>query len=132
MNNNKTQQNSDTETIDNIQEIAEGIFSRPPGLPNSIQLQLEDVTADIAEQEGIDNFVFNILYLITFRGIEILFGHKKVHDLTEKQYRLLNDYTRSYGYRLIVHANNSTNTPWELMRQGETLKSYQVSFEKSF
>ena len=126
----KTVPNS--EDTDNINEIANSIFTRPPGLPNSIQLQLEDVTADIAQQEGVDNFIFNILYLITFRGIEILFGHRKVHTLTENEYMLLTEYVRSYGYHLIVHANNSTNTPWDLIKQGQTLENYQISFEKSF
>uniref|UniRef100_A0A6C0H719 Uncharacterized protein n=1 Tax=viral metagenome TaxID=1070528 RepID=A0A6C0H719_9ZZZZ len=124
--------NNNTIDNDNINEIAHSIFTRRPGLPNSIQLQLEDVTADIAERQGVENFIFNILYLITHRGIEILFGHRKVHELTERQYQLVCEYVESYGYQLIVHANNTTETPWELIKQGKQLSSYQISFDRSF
>lgn len=129
--NNKLE-NTNYNDTDNINEIAESIFTRQPGLPNSIQLQLDEATADIAEQEGVENFIFNILYLITFRGIEILFGHRKIHDLREHQYKLLNEYVLSYGYRLNVHANNSTDTPWDLIKQGQVVRNYQISFEKSY
>ena len=71
------------EGYDNIDEIAEAIYSRPPAPPNSVQLELEDETADIAQREGIAEFVFHILYLITFKGIEMLYGHKNIQNLTD-------------------------------------------------
>ena len=118
------------EEEDNIQEIAESIFTKPPGAPNSIQLQLEEMTAEIADKEGVENFIFNILCLITYKGVEMLFGHNKIHELSQKQFNLLTEYVRSYGYDLVVHANNSSETPWELVKNGERLTSYQISFEK--
>ena len=91
---------------------------------------MEELTADIAEREGVENFIFNILCLITYKGVEILFGHNKIHELSQKQFNLVTDYVRSYGYNLVVHGNNSNETPWELIKKGERLTSYQISFEK--
>lgn len=95
---------------DNTKEIAKAIFSKPPGAVNSIDLSLEDETSDIAEECGIDEFVTNILRIITMHGIYILFG---VQDLTELIYLseneilLIKEYTRSYGYNLKIELNES-------------------------
>lgn len=118
------------DNIDNINEIAEQIFNDEPKSPNSIQLQLEERTADFAEQDGFENFLFNILYLITFRGMQILYGHKNVLFLTEKQYEKINDYVKSYGYTLHVNANNTDENMWEFVKRGGKIQNYQILFEK--
>jgi hypothetical protein len=118
--------------MDNIEEIATEIFGKPPGAPNSIQLQLEDATADIAVQEGVDNFVFNILCLLTFRGMEILYGHKNMLQLTEQNFDLISEYVRSYGYKIDVVGNDSIESPWELQKRGVQLRRYAISFDKIY
>lgn len=92
---------------DNTKEIAQNIFSRPPGKKNSIQLQLEDKTADIANQRGVDMFITKILTIITLHGVEILFGHRQLLQLTEENYNLLQRYVNSYGYYMIKKIDNN-------------------------
>jgi hypothetical protein len=90
------------------EEIAEKIFSKPPGDLNSIDLTLERQTAEIAEQEGIEMFVSNILRIITLTGIRILFGDIRFVDLTDDQIFLIKRYTRSYGYNLKMNIDEES------------------------
>lgn len=117
---------------DNIAEIARSIFSRPPGGPNSIQLQLEEETADIAQREGVSEFIFHILYLITFKGIEMMYGHQKIQELSEEEFRHIQEYVNSYGYVLTVEANGTNKTPWDLNREGVRLQNYRIGFDKLY
>ena len=91
-------------TDDNTREIAEQIFSRPPGEPNSIDLQLDDGTIEFMREEGyeMNDFVRDILSMITLHGVEILFGHRNIFILGENDVFLLKRYIRSYGYELKV------------------------------
>lgn len=84
------------------EQIAEVIFSKPPGELNSINLQLEEQTAEIAHQQGIESFTSNILRIITSVGITILFGNISYMDLNYDQVELIKQYTRSFGYNLII------------------------------
>lgn len=88
-------------TDDNTQDIAYQIFTKPPLPKNSIQLGLEDETANIAEREGVDQFIFEILTVILMHGVEILFGHRNVLRLSENDFMLLQQYTNSFGYQII-------------------------------
>jgi hypothetical protein len=90
----------DVDELDNTRNIANHIFTRPPGLKNSIQLELEEQTADIATREGVDKFIFEILSVLTMHGIEILFGHRNILRLSESDFDLVQQYTNSYGYRI--------------------------------
>lgn len=82
------------------EEIGEKIFSKPPGNLNSIDLALEEQTAEIAEEDGIEQFTSNILRIITTSGINVLFGHVNFMKLTDNQIELIKKYTRSFGYNL--------------------------------
>lgn len=115
--------------MDNLDELAEQIFGQPVRPPHSVQLQLEDATADIAEQEGVENFVFNILYLLTHKGMKILYGDRKMSDLTEAEFNVIQAYVNSFGYTIIVLANGTTRSPWSLLREGIPLRNYIVMFE---
>lgn len=95
------------EEEDNTREIAYNIFSKPPGKKNSIQLQLEDRTADIANKKGVDLFIVNILSIITMHGVEILFGHRQLLQLTESNFNLLQQYVNSYGYHINKRIENN-------------------------
>lgn len=90
---------------DNTREIAEQIFRRPPGEPNSIDLQLDDGTIDFMREEGyeMNDFVRDILSMITLHGVEILFGHRNILTLSDDDVLLLKKYIRSYGYELKVN-----------------------------
>lgn len=84
---------------DNTLQIAEQIFSQPPRPKCTIQLQLEDpVTAQIARTVGVSKFVSEIITQILGHGIEILWGHRDIYRLTERNFELLQEYTNSFGY----------------------------------
>ena len=86
--------------FDNTREIAEAIFARPPGEPNTIDLSLDEETAN----EAMANIAFlrDIITMITLHGVEILFGHKNIMSLNEEQIALVKRYTRSYGFDLNI------------------------------
>ena len=101
-------QNDDNTFEMGPEEIAEKIFSNPPGDLNSIDLALEEQTAEIAEREGIEQFTSNILRIITMTGIRVLFGHINFVQLTGEQIELIKRYTRSFGYNLKMNIDDST------------------------
>jgi hypothetical protein len=119
---------------DNLDDIVEKIYSKPPMEKNSICLQLEDETADIANEGGdVEQFIFNILFLITYKGMKKLYGKdKELLMLTETEIYNIKQYVRSYGYELIIRGNNTQLDPWELLKSGEKLTSYQVHFNKIY
>jgi hypothetical protein len=116
----------------NIEEIALKIFSRPPGPCNSIQLQLEELTADIAMEQGIESFIFDILCLLTQKGIQILFGINNFWQISEQQFMLLKEYTCSFGYEIRVFANDTNQSPWDVMRNGHSVQRYNIFFDMIF
>lgn len=122
--------NNSVDEKDNIEEIANNIFNFPPKHANSIQLQFDEVTADFAKTDGYENFLFNILFLITFRGMEILYGHRDVLSLSKNQFDKLNEYVKSYGYELRVDANGTSENIWDVIEKFGGIKNYQISFEK--
>ena len=101
-------QNEDNTFEMGPEEIAEKIFSNPPGDLNSIDLALEEQTAEFAEREGIDQFTSNILRIITITGIKILFGNIRFVDLTGTQVELIKRYTRSFGYNLKMNVDEQS------------------------
>lgn len=115
---------------DNLDEIVESIFSKPPGPKRSIQLQLEEYTADLAQKQGVDDFVFNILCLLTFKGMQRLYGHKNLLELTNNEFNTIQKYIESCGYKLQVYGNDTNENPWEITKRGERLYRYNVFFDK--
>jgi len=127
-----TPQTPTTPEDNNLDEIATMIYSNPPGAPLSISLQLEECfNANEYTPGEIDNIVFNILYIITSKGIKILYGDDtNVLDLSERQYEMVKMYVYSYGYDLKVYANDTTKTPWDILQDGEQLYRYRIFFDK--
>jgi len=123
---------NDPYSQDNLGSIALQIFNKPPGRPNSICLELDDYTLTFSEPDGIDQFIFNVLCVLTMRGIEILYGHKNILHLSYPEYLHINDYTRSYGYNFHVFANDTQVTPWEIHHLHQPLYRYTVSFSKTY
>jgi hypothetical protein len=116
--------------MDNINEIVEKLFSKHPLDENSIQLELDEESSFIA-LEDFDNYIFELMCLITLGGIEYLFGHRNLLQLTEDQFNLLNLYIKSIGYKIIIKTNDLPETPWELMRLDIPIRSYKLSFESN-
>lgn len=94
---------------DNTRYIAEQIFSKPPGTPNSINLQLDETTVDFVQSDNVDinKLILQIVSTITLHGVEILFGHKNLLELSENDLFLLKRYVLSYGYEMKVKIDNS-------------------------
>jgi hypothetical protein len=114
---------------DNLDDIAQQIFTKPPLPPYTVGLQLEEMTAEIAEREGAQTFIFNVLLCLTVKGMEILYGHRDMHLLKEEQYLTLCKYVLSFGYHLAVYGNDTMETPWELARGGMELRRYRITFD---
>ena len=93
---------------DNTREIAEQIFSKPPGEPNTIDLSFHESTIDFIKPGEIHDYIRDIISIITMHGVKILFGHKNVMMLTEDQIFLVKKYTRSYGFDMTFKVEGST------------------------
>ena len=106
--------------MDNLDDIAWSIYSNPPLEKSCIQLQLEEETKE---------FIFKVLLELTMKGLRVLFGNdKNILDITKSEYNLLQKYSNSYGYKIVVWINGTQKTPWETPR--ELLFSYQLFFER--
>jgi hypothetical protein len=114
---------------DNLDEIVDGIFSVPPGPPGSVQLELEDETSRIAEESGVSQFIFNILFLITYKGMQKLFNKDSFLNLSYIEFQKLQSYLRSCGYEFKVYGNNTRLTPWELIQNNILVEQFNIEFE---
>lgn len=97
---------------DNTRDIAEQIFTKLPGEPNSIDLEMDESTIDFIETEKVSlhNYIRDIISMITLHGIEILYRHRNIMDLSDEQLMLVKKYTRSYGFELSIHIDDKTIT----------------------
>lgn len=95
---------------DNTRYIAEEIYKKPPGAPNSIDLELDESTIDFIENENVSlhNYIRDIISVITLHGIEILYGHRNIMNLSDEQLFLVKQYTRSYGFELKIKIEDRT------------------------
>jgi hypothetical protein len=95
---------------DNTKYIAEQIFNYPPGGINSIDLELDESTVDFIESENVSlhNYIRDIISMITLHGIEILYGHRNIMDLSDEQLLLIKQYTKSYGFELSIEIQDKT------------------------
>lgn len=97
------------DTADNTKYIAEQIYGNLPKPKNSINLQLEEETANIANNNHTPMSVFieNIIATITLHGVNILYGHRNILELNESQFLKINEYVESYGYTIIRKVNDN-------------------------
>ena len=104
---------------DNTVLIANAIFTKDPGPINSIQLELEEETSCYA-MSNVDSFIEEILCNILYHGIIILFNKEMLVNkegssdicitksnftllmtyLRTKEVDLLQEYTKSFGYKI--------------------------------
>jgi hypothetical protein len=86
---------------DNTYNIAKKIFSQSIKPAKFYLLQLHENSRDIAEEQGVDEYIQGILSIITLHGVEILYGHRNFNSLTEDQLDTVKLYVKSYGYKLV-------------------------------
>lgn len=107
---------------DNLNEIAKMIYSKEPGEPNSIQLELDELS-DVSNHT-------DILYLLTYYGIRYLYGDDiQILEMTLEQYNVVKKYVRSYGYELIILGNDTNLDPWKLKSMGYNIYRYKIYFD---
>lgn len=110
--------------MDNIDGIVDNIYGKPPGPPKSIQLQLEEQFDDDTK------VIFEVLCLITIRGVRKLYGQRNLLELTKQELDLVAEYVRSYGFELCVYGNDTDKSPWELHEEGVDVKKYRIQFNE--
>jgi hypothetical protein len=110
----------ESDTQDNTRIIAESIFKHQPRIKDSIKLELEERTADYAQnnKSGVDSFIEEILCNIIYHGVKIIFNYNKeivnipfntitvgnftilLKLLTQSEIYLLQEYVMSFGYKI--------------------------------
>lgn len=109
----------------NIPSLAQQIFSKPPGPPQSIILQLEN-------PEDIDNrsteqaqTVFEILAHLLLYGIKVKYGEDQdPRKLNPEQIQTINKYMNSCGFNIVVNTYSVNQT----MEDPEGYKSTDIEF----
>jgi hypothetical protein len=95
-----TQKLSETNESDNTYQIAKQIFSKLIQPPKTYSLQLEEASRNIAEEQGVNEYIQGMLSIITVYGIEILYGHRDLNKLNSDDIETIKMYVKSYGYSL--------------------------------
>ena len=113
---------------DNLDELVDLIFSTEPKPKDSIQIGLDDSTADLQNENR--DIIFEILSQIFLRGIEKKYKTKSVVGLTKEQYNNLNEYFSAINYKAFVYVNYSKVDPWDAYASGTPIYSYQMFFKK--
>ena len=75
---------------DNLDELVQLVFSKPPQAPKTIQLQLDEDAADTS-------IIPEVFAEIAMRGARRLFSLTDVIEITEQQTKTLDQYMRSMG-----------------------------------
>ncbi len=83
-----------------VKEIAQKIFSQPPLPQKSIRLSGEGYDGDYSDID-IQAWINELLMDLTMEGMMILFGHTSPFDLSQEEFFLLRDYTRSFCYDIL-------------------------------
>lgn len=109
------------DTEDNLDELVEMVFSKPPQTPKSIQLQLDDGNTD-------ESVIPEIFAHIASRGAKRLFRVTNIMHLTEDQANTLGKYMQSMGVTMIVSCNFSGESPFDVVGRNGDVHSVQVSF----
>jgi hypothetical protein len=104
--------NKKTNTMDqnNVSQIAAHIFGNPVKAAGTICLELDEAPG--ATPEFRLQIVSEILMQLLFEGIKVRFGAAaRPETLNEQQIAVLTDYTRSYGYGMIVRTSHLSDAP---------------------
>jgi len=102
---------------DNTYLIAKSIFTGCIQKPKFYSLQLEPEnegnSLKIAEKQGIQTYIQNILSIITVHGIKLLYSHCDINKLTESQIQTVKMYVKSYGYILEKKQDDNGYIHWK-------------------
>jgi hypothetical protein len=83
-----------------VLEIVDAIFTKPPQEACSLRVELSEYS---------NGNLFHLLMDIMMQGAKCLFGNDiSVHNISLKQFDILNQYIRSFGFNI---KHNFTKTP---------------------
>lgn len=100
----------------NIEELCNKVFSKPPGDPCTWCLYLDrGIAVEIPENEQAV-YIFEILVQILFGGIKVLFGTNEenkisLSSITEEQFELLRKYFQMMEYDIVCDVYPIENKP---------------------
>lgn len=110
-----------------LDELVSAIFSKSPGPPHSVVLQLAD-TAEFEEEPGDPQLEMYVD--IALRGVDYLWNKSyKLWELTREQFDYLQRYMHSMGVKLIVRCNEENEDPWEAAENGRKVSFLRISIE---
>jgi hypothetical protein len=108
-----------------IDELVSAIFSKAPGPPNSIVLQIAN-GADFTEEP--DETQLRMFVDIAVGGIKHLWGpDAKPWELSRDQFNHLQRYMHSMGVALIIKCNEDNDDPWEAAENGRKVEFLRLS-----
>ena len=85
----------------NLDIVTEQIFGTKPLPRNTIQLKLSEKITDQIINKNIEyEYIKELLFVLTMKGIKMLFGHENILSLNEKQFNLLQEYVNSYEHHI--------------------------------
>jgi hypothetical protein len=105
MNDSKDVGVSDVE-CDNIIEVVENVFSKPPPQPYSYRMQI------VGSQTQHD--IFRTLGQFLTHGIVYLYGNTDITTLTPSQIDTLQQYIKAFGWKAIINPILTSNHPLAL------------------
>ena len=87
-----------------MENLINSVFSRPPGEPNSVQLELD---TEPLPGETEEFTLFKALIEIMVQGINKLFGTGagnkiNISDITPQQLKKVNEYMNSIGWEIVL------------------------------
>jgi len=115
-----------------LNEIADFVFSKPPGEPKSIMLELTAESSDQFGNDEQDQAVLEIFTEIAVLGCKKLWGEEiSFMNMSKDNFDLLQKYMNSMGVKLIIRCNDDSADPWELAeKEGiEAVKYLRIAIE---
>lgn len=109
---------------DNLDELVSLVFTKPPQAPKTIQLQLDDSSATVANESTLQD----MCHLIAIKGAIKLFQINSILQLDRKQVGKLSEYMASMGVDMHVKCNMTEESPFDVTERGDELNSVELSY----
>lgn len=110
-----------------LDEIAQYVFTKPPGEPKTIDLRLTEESTRSGDAHGTIIQMFTDIALI---GCSILWGESvNITNLTREQFHLLQKYMNSMGVSLVIKCNEDSADPWETVESGGEIHFLRIAIE---
>lgn len=102
-----------------IQQVAKLLFSKPPQEKKSIVINFAPDSDVFSPDDSPEQMFFTDLALL---GINMLWKHENIMQMTKQEFNVLQQYMESVGVRLIVTCNDNKDNPWETVEKNENVE----------